>query len=109
MESGAEGEALVESLLSIVRDVPVEELRHVVALAQLHKDQLAKSERLPLKTVALCCTHCAQEIEGRRRRPSLALRSAADSPSLRALSPAKRGEWHRAKREAERGSAPSPI
>jgi transcriptional regulator with XRE-family HTH domain len=41
-ESGAEGEALVEELLTTVRDLPLTELRHVVTLAQVHKDHLTK-------------------------------------------------------------------
>lgn len=39
-KSGGEGEGLVEELLAIVADLPVKELKHVVTLARLHKDNV---------------------------------------------------------------------
>jgi len=40
--SGAEGEALLQTLVSTVCDLPVEEVRYVVALAKLYRDHLVK-------------------------------------------------------------------
>jgi transcriptional regulator with XRE-family HTH domain len=41
-ESGAVGEGLIEELLGLLRDLPEPDLQHVVDLARLEKDYLAR-------------------------------------------------------------------
>jgi transcriptional regulator with XRE-family HTH domain len=44
-ESGAVGEGLIEELLGVLRDLPERDLQHVVDLARLEKDYLARAGR----------------------------------------------------------------
>ena len=43
-ESGAAGEGLIEELLGVLRDLPERDLQHVVDLARLEKDYLARGK-----------------------------------------------------------------